>query len=164
MRTVRMRFQPHQSRVVGTRGFSGAIMSHGRHEALVQLRLAAATDSQRYRLEQAVIDVFMQDNDRPGVLLVPVTGCPELGDVRTSWDLDGDEWEDEAAFESHWQSIMTLTGSIPALTVRGGVYTIEQLLLGIHHDMGITPAGDFPAGTEIVQINQDGSFAPAQGA
>lgn len=138
----------------------------GAHFTTVQLRLVATTPRQRAELEQRVLDIFLSADDptsglpRPGVVVVHVTGCPYLADWLAAFELEGDEWDDEKAFDRQLASIITCNAIIPALTTKCGEYTIHQLRLGIINDLEAAVSPALAPPVEVVTINQDGSITP----
>jgi len=138
-------------------------MNVGRHEATIQLRLAAATLAERYALEEKLVDLFLRSPMRPGVLLTTVTAAAEYGDFLAAWEFDEDEWNDEKAFDSQFWAVATLTGVIPALVTRVGTYELKELRLGLTGDFKTAyTAASFdtsPATVEVVRINQDGTLS-----
>lgn len=137
------------------------VVDVGRHEATVQLRLAAKTSYERSVLEQKIIDLFLSEPLHPGILQTVVVTCEALGNFLAAWEFDEDEWEDAGAFDGHFYSVMAVTGILPALVTRESSHTIEQLQLGLTEDFG-TEYGPTTFNTsvdvEVVQVNSDGSM------
>ena len=160
---IRWKYTPFQADEVHEPAADRVVMNVGYHQSIVQVRLGAKTQHERYALEQQVIDVFLSTPMRPGVLLTEVTSCPELGDFTASWELDNDEWEDAKAFDSQFYSIIVLDATIPALVTRTGAWTIEQIQLGITDMLSAVDADNFNTDppVEVVQIHADGSISPA---
>lgn len=134
----------------------------GRFETILQMRLSVATLNQRQEIEQDILDFFLMQEDRPGILVTTVSTIPELGDFVTSWELETDEWRDEKAFDNQSDTIIELTGTIPALVSRGGVYRMDEVLLGITHDFETSfTEATFNSSAAIeprVQVNEDGTI------
>lgn len=137
----------------------------GRHEATIQLRLVAATPGERMTIEQKLIDLFLSQEGRPGILVTTISAVttPEIRDWFCSWELEGDEWRSEKAFTNQLWSVCEITATLPALVTRAGVYTIDDLRLGITADFATTfnsATFDTSEGIERVQVNQDGTYSP----
>lgn len=133
----------------------------GEWQATVQLALQTATLDERYQLEQKLTDLFLSTEGHAGVLLTVVTNCPELGDFLASWEFDDVEWEDEMVFSARTGATIVCTALVPALITRGGVYTIEDLRLGIG-DLGSDADADTFVSTEtveVVSVDENGDFA-----
>lgn len=157
----RFRLESCDEDIHSTPTMAKAVVVVGAWQTTVQLRLAHATEYQRYELEERLTDLFFQTEGRRGILLTEVTACPQLGDILASWDLQDEEWQEEFAFSSQEWAMLTLQGTIPALATRDGVYTIDELRLGITTDFNIpaTSAG-FDTIPGIVRINEDGTITP----
>jgi hypothetical protein len=136
------------------------LLNVGRHEGLIQLRLGAQTARLRAELEEKILAVFLGREGSPGVLVTPI---PKCHNATVAWELDGDEWENEKAFDKKWYSIMTVMAQLPALVTRGSVYSIEELRLTLTEDLS-TPIESVPAEEqETVQISEDGTIVAAVG-
>ncbi len=157
---VRFRYFPDQASEYRDPGPGRACMNVGRHEGTVQLRLGAQTHIRRSALEDAILDVFLEREGAPGVL---VTAIPNVLDATVAWELDTDEWENERAFDKKWYSILTVMAQLPALVTRGSAHTMEEIRLTLTEDL-TTPIEQLPAGDqETVLIGADGSITPAAG-
>lgn len=156
---VRYFYQPEQAKEWRCPTHSDLVIEVGKHEARVVLRLGAATHRERVIIEQKVLDVFLSQPLRPGVIVNQVADC---FDAVVAWELEDEEWEDERAFDQKWYSDINVLGQIPALVCRPGSYTIEQLQLGVTDDFGTVfnqNTFNTSADVEVVEINQDGSIA-----
>lgn len=138
----------------------------GHHEGMIQLRVLASTVGERDELASRVVDAFLgfEDEDgniHPGTIITRVTECG-LVPWTACFDLDRDEWINLRAFESKYEALIEVEGSIPALVTKAGVYKIETLLVGLTHDFTTVFSADTMAApaVEVVQINEDGSFEP----
>ena len=152
---VRFTLYPNQEFVHDGTLPTQAVLNVGRFEGLVQLRLGATSTRMRAELESKVTNCFFLQEGRPGVIVLPVPECP---DAIVAWELDADEWSNEAAFTKQWYSIMTVTVQIPALVTRDGVYTIEDLQLILTDDL-TTAASSLPdSKKETVQVLEDGTI------
>lgn len=150
---IRFTYYPDQAAEHVELGATRMLMNVGRHEGTVQLRLGAATHLQRMELEQKVLDVFLGQVGRPGIIVIPV---PECHDAIVAWELDDDEWVNELAFANKWFSIMTVRVQIPALVVRESVYELSDLRVSLTEDLE-TDVADIPASeVDTVSIDEDG--------
>ena len=158
---VRWRYNPHQAQDVRDAAPDRIVSNVGYHNATIQLRINAKNSYERADLEQKVLDLFLSNELRPGILLTNIVSCPDLADFVAAWEFDEDEWEDGGAFSNQFESVLAINGVIPALVTYGSVHTIEQLLLGITHDMSTVFTAvtfDTSADVEVVEINQDGTI------
>lgn len=132
----------------------------GQHSCACVLSIVTATIGERMAIEQKVLDLFigsrhpLTDLPMPGVITVPVTACPQLSRFLASFELESDEWSDVLAADRRYESRITCTTIIPALTVQTPVYTIEELRLALAQ---IPPPANPPA-AEVVTINEDGTI------
>jgi hypothetical protein len=163
----RLTYEPHQALEVAKLPGARAIYNVGSHDGPVSLRLVATSVGERWTLEQKVLDVFLSQLDeegfgRPGVLVVPVSGCSNLSRQVATFELDEDEWNDARAFDRRYESVITLRASLPALATRCGVYTIHDLRLGLTADMAtaFTPSTMVPPAVEVVRVEEDGTMTP----
>jgi hypothetical protein len=131
----------------------------GHWDVTVQLRLAHATKGQRDELSEEITQCFDQRPGAPGVLVSRVVACPDVGPFYASWDLDNADWDDEMAFSSQYWSTCTLTGWIPALVTRQGVYNLDHLYLGLTNDFSVpATSSGFESLPGIVEIAADGTI------
>jgi hypothetical protein len=158
-------FQREQARVVARLPGDVAVFEVGNHEAPCAVSIVAGTPGQRASLEAKVIDLFLRTVHpatgaaMPGVIVLSITACPELSRWTCSFDLESDAWNESAALDRRYESRITVTATIPALTVRRPVYSIAELVLGVAEITEHRPAPP----TELVTINADGTlqaFAP----
>lgn len=160
-------FVPEQADDSVTLPGNVVVWNVGQHECPCVLSVLATSKAQRWELEAKLLDLFLSsrhpltDIPRPGILVLPVTACPQLSQWLASFELESDEWNDTLAQDHRYESRIVLTAIIPALTVQTPVYTIEQLILGITEDMTttFTPATAIPPAVELVSINEDGSIS-----
>jgi len=150
-------YEPNQAREVDSPAPDRVIMEVGAHTARVQFRLGAADIYTRIALEQKIIDLFLSTPLHPGILLTDVAACPL--EFRASWELQEDEWRNEAAFDKAYYSITQVNGIIPALVTRLGAWTIDQLQIGLTEEFGASPFG--PPSVEVVIVAEDGTISPA---
>jgi len=159
---VRFRYIPDQEEIVFEPDNQHIVLNVGRHEGTIQFRIAATNLQKRYELEQALLDVFLGWEGHPGVLSTQVTACPSLGNFLASWELEDDEWDNAKTFDNRYESVLVITGIIPALVTRGGVPTVQQLQFGLTADFEktFTPTTFTAAnGVELVQITESGTIA-----
>lgn len=101
------------------------LMDVGYHKCTVQLRVTAPTPEERYRLSQALVDLFMATPLHPGTIMVPATGkCGER--YIATFDYSGDDWNDEFAFDRKYAVINTCEAQVPIVATREG-YTISEI-------------------------------------
>lgn len=154
---IRFKYYPMQEHEYLGVSASKAIFDVGRHEGTVQLRLGANTPDERWELEQKMIDLFLEPEHRPGVLVTTIEDCY---DAVVVWELDDDEWRNEAVFTKEFFSLLTVRVQIPALVLRDSVYTIEDLRLSLTEDLH-TAYSELPAASiETVQVDEDGNITP----
>lgn len=158
----RWTYFPDQAEEVFEPSPDAVVMNVGRHEADIEIRIGAATHHKRMELEQKIIDLFLSTPCHPGVLFATITRCEALGPWLAAWELDADEWRDERAYDQEFYSHVTVKGIIPALVTHRGVYTIEQLQLGLDVTAtpDSTPAPAFGPPVEVVQVNENGTITP----
>ena len=157
----RFQYEARQEGVVTRSSPTAIVVNVGSWNTTVQLRLACATPAQRYDLEDRLASLFWREENRPAVLLTTVTACPQLGDILAAWDIGDTDWNDEMAFSSQFWSVLSLDATIPALVTREGVYSIDELRLGITDDFS-TPetSAAFDLLTTKVRVNEDGTVTP----
>lgn len=156
----KFRYEPDQEQEYFVPNASHVVLNVGRHEGAVQLRLAAASPTELAETQQQILDLFLGTEGHPGVLLTPVTACEALGKVLAAWELEDDEWDFGKAFDNRFESVILLTGLIPALVTRPGVYAIEHLQLGLTGDFATPFTPSTFTGLDVVEVQQDGSFVP----
>lgn len=151
---VSRRYLPDQAEEVHDAGPSTVILDVGNFETLVQMRLEHDTPEERAEVEEKILALFLEREGGPGVLVTPVLSAPQFGTFIASWELEDDEWTDDLAFNNEYESLITLTGHIPALITRRGAYRIRDLQLGLG---GLEAEW---AGAEVVRVNEDGTITP----
>jgi len=156
-----MRYQARQEGVVIRTSASTVVVNVGSWATVVQLRLYCATPASRYDLEEKLTSLFWRGENQPGLLLTTVTACPQLGDILASWDIGETDWDDEAAMSSLHYAVLTLNACIPALVVRTGVYSLDEIRLGVTDDFELPATSEaFDTITTKVSINEDGTVTP----
>lgn len=159
-------YEPDQAGEHTTLPGNVVVWDVGDHNCAMVLSIVAASPAKRWELEAKVLDLFLSSvhpltgHHRPGVIVLPVTACPQLGQWCAAFDLESDEWTDGAAMDRRYESRIVCAASIPALTIEAPVYTINELILGITHDMDttFTLATAIPPAVELVTINEDGTI------
>lgn len=160
-------FAPEQAEEHVTLPGNVVVWDVGEHTCACVLSVIASSKAQRWTLEQKILDLFLSQrhpvSDMPltGVIMLAISACPQLGQWSAAFELDSDEWNDTLAQDRRYESRIVMTATIPALTIQTPVYTLEQLLLGVTHDMTttFTPATAIPPAVELVVINEDGSIS-----
>ena len=160
----RLKYFPDQESeyaTIGDPADGNVVYNVGDRIGPLQLRLVASTIGQRRQLEQQITNLFLSQEMRPGILVVPVTTCPELSDWIAAFEYEDDEWFDASAFDRKLESLIVVTAIIPALVARTGVRVIDRLVLGLTEDMTKPFTADtmVPPDVETVLINQDGTFS-----
>lgn len=156
--------QAIESATIGDPAAGVVVFNVGAHYGPIQLRLVTTTIGERWTLEQKIEDLFLGGPMRPGVVVVPVTTCADLGNWIAAFELDGDQWVDMGAFDRKLESLITVNGVIPALVTRTDAYPINTLVLGViagiapDFNTTITPDTMVPPGVEVVQIHDDGTM------
>jgi hypothetical protein len=159
------KFDPHgeaEFATIGDPADGNVVFNVGAHSAPVQLRIVATTIGERWTLEQKVVDLFLGQELRAGVVIVPVTSCPELSTFIAAFEYDSDQWVDVGAFDRKLESAIVVNGVMPALVARTEVYEIDELVLGLTYDFDTAFTTDtmVPPNVELVLINQDGTIQP----
>lgn len=156
----RLRYEPDQAAEGFEPSADTLVVNVGRFEGPLLLKLGAKTLGERYQLEQELLDLFLGQELRPGVLVTPVLTCPELGEFVAAWMLDDAEWQDELAFDRVFMSQVTVTATIPALVTRHSTFRLTDLRLGLA-DLGVTATpATFGTVADVVRVNDDGTITP----
>lgn len=134
----------------------------GQHTCACTISVVASSPRQRARIEAKIIDLFLsQESDdgflRAGVIVMPITACPELSTWFASFELESDEWSDVQALDRRYESRIVCNGIIPALTIGRPVYTINSLILGVEVQASSTARAS--SVLPLVTINEDGSIS-----
>jgi hypothetical protein len=161
-------FEPEQADEHATLPGNVVVWNVGEHSCAMVLSIVAANKTQRSVIEAKVLDLFLgyrhplTDIPTPGVLVIPVTACHHLDRWIASFELESDEWSNNT-LDRRYESRIVIAAHIPALTVQTPVYTLNELLLGITHDLDstFTPATATPPAVELVTINEDGTITTA---
>ena len=138
------------------------VMNVGRHDVTIQLQLACATQDQRYELEQQIERFFLGTELHPGVVFGAVNACEDdVGEFVASFMLDDSEWQDGKAFQQQSWSYIDVLASIPALVTRAGVYTMNEIQLGLTEVFSPNPTSatfTTDATIERIVVQDDGSI------
>lgn len=159
---TRWKYNPNQAKQIASATYDTVVEEVGWHDVDVELKLRTETPYWRSVLEHRIVDLFLKQELSPGVISMPV---PKCWNANIAWELGGEEWEPERVFDKQWYSTLTINGQIPALVTRGGVYTIDQLKLGLYED----PSSDLDTAVTVdtfdtkvdierYEIEQDGTF------
>lgn len=142
---------------------SSVVLNVGRHVQDLKLRLGANSSYKRAELEQKILNLFLVTEGHPGIIFSQLTSCEELGPFTAAWELEEEDWRNEKAFDRQLYSELSITGILPALVTRRGVYNMNQIQLGLDIGPLVDPASVPPdfASLEVIQINEDGTFSPA---
>jgi hypothetical protein len=160
-------YNPEQAEERATLPGNRQVMRVGEHECACVLSVVATSPAQRWELEDKILNLFLRTRHpltgvhMPGVIVLPITACPELGAWFATYDLESDEWIDTLALDRIYESRIVITATVPALVVDTPVYTIESLILGVTEDLttSFSPSTAIPPAVELVRINSDGSIA-----
>ena len=160
-------FLPEQEDEQRTLPGNRVVYRVGEHACACVISVVTASIAKRWEIEAAVLDLFLRakhpltGHRQPGVIVAPVTACPELGQWIASFELESDAWNESYALDRRYESRITINAHIPALIVDSPIYTINELILGLTQDMQttFTPATAIPPAVELVVINEDGSIS-----
>jgi hypothetical protein len=160
-----LKYEPHQEALhatIGPPSNGNVVFNVGAHHGPIEIRVVATTVGERWTLEQAISNVFLSQELRPGVLVVEVTATTELSNWIAAFEYDSDQWIDSDAFDRKLESLIIINGIIPALVARSAVYQINNLALGLTADFATAFTTDtmVPPRVEVVQINEDGTISP----
>lgn len=145
-------YHPDQARAVHRSSPGEVVYNVGRHEGIVQLRLAGQDPEMRAEVEQLLLDLFTGSKGHPGALITPVTTVPGLGAATCVWELEEEDWDDANGWTAGFWSTLTITAQIPALVTRGGTFTIRTLKLALDVTRGK------PLGGVTVRVDSDGTL------
>lgn len=160
---VRWRYEPNQEQEHVQVNDTTAVVRVGAWRATVQFRLGHKTSIQRAALEDEITSLFLSSEMRPGILLTRVVSAPCLGRFTAAWELDSTEWDDEAAFDQQFYSVMAVDGVLPALATMRGRPTIRNLELGLAFTPVSPTSSTFNTDPriDVVRVNADGTITPA---
>lgn len=160
-------FDPWQEREVDDTQADKLFLEVGEFEGNVEIRVSARSRAQRELVEDAVLNYFLSRPLTPGVQTttlppVPVGGVATTYQATCAFALDDEEWREEMAFSDKRYTFLDVEAWFPALVVRSGVYTIQQLVLAFDADVnevvGASPAPTAPASEEDLLIAADGTY------
>jgi hypothetical protein len=162
----RWRYEPAQALEQRTLPGNAIVWNVGSYTTTMVINIVAASGTQRAQLEAEVLNLFLSSRHpltgmrRAGVLVVPVTSCRELETWLAAFELDSDEWINDAALSHRYESKILVTAIVPALVVERPVYTIETLTMHTETPPDLDLA-NIPTDTEVVTINLDGTISNA---
>ena len=83
-----------------------------------------------------------------------------LDGFSATWHLEDDTWEDARAFDQVYESIINVSGEIPALATRAKAYPGRVLRFALSHEFDADAPAPFVSGGsfEVVSVAQDGTF------
>ncbi|HUS27606.1 MAG TPA: hypothetical protein VMZ53_03835 [Kofleriaceae bacterium] len=159
-------YEPNQAGEHTTLPGNVVVWDVGQHTCAAVLSIVAASPAQRWEIEAKVLDLFLSSvhpltgMHRPGVIVLPVSACPQLGAWFAAFELESDEWSDTLALDRRYESRIVINLVIPALVTEAPIYTINELILGVTEDMTtvFTPATAIPPAVELVSINEAGAI------
>ena len=162
IRIERSKYWPDQEDIHYECSPNSVVLNVGRHIQELRLRLGASSSSQRGAIEQKIINLFLVTDGHPGIIFSQLTACSELGPFTAAWELEDEDWQNEKAFDRQLYSELKITGILPALVTRRGVYNMNQIQLGLDIGPMVDPTSDPPefSTLEVIQINEDGTFSP----
>jgi len=111
----------------------------GSFTGMISIQLYAINPAERELYEQKIIDLFLRTKWAPGTIFVTtptltVDGYPSLYSAEIKARLDGEEWNDEFAFESKRFSFLDIYVDYPALALDNDAPTIESLQVWLSED------------------------------
>lgn len=134
----------------------------GDMSGVVELVLGATSAPERERLGSRVLDAFLQDELRRGVLVVrlrglEVSGYPLAAEVPVAFCLSDDGWRDELVFDRKRYQTLTVSVDFPVLVTRSNVPDISELVLALTGDV---TSEDTPTDYVQVGVEADGDLTP----
>lgn len=112
----------------------------------VELRVYAKSGPKRDDLEEAIRQLFLAGvEDQPGLLRATtpqlvIGGVTTLATTTIACDLDNEDWREEFVFSRKRYSFIRVACEWPALIVRTGIPTIQQLQLQLALSLTATAA------------------------
>lgn len=150
-------FEPLQEYAVFRNTRESVTYCVGHWRGVVQLRITTATLAERYAIEEAVSQVFMQRAGAPGVLVVDVlAGADDV--MACAFEFDGADWVEAFGLDQAYGATIALDAIVPALTCRSPEYAIRQIRLGMSGEMqdSITIEDiDDGSTVEVVDVEQE---------
>jgi hypothetical protein len=136
----------------------------GCYEGEFEVRLAEQHAPTREQLEQDLLDLWIKDVGRPGVLLLDLSSLTIQGQAlagysaRAPYVLDSEEWLDELIFSNERDALLTVDVRVPIL-VKETAYRMETLVLQLSHDVTTEDINQVPVFGQV-QVNADGTVQP----
>lgn len=121
---IRWRYEPEQEALAVRQSSRVALWHAGNWIGTLQLRIATATQAERYTLEEAVTQAFMQRRGAPGVIVSDV-----VEGIAVAFELESSEWDDEKAFDQNYGSTTVVTATVPMIVCRDKSYDLRELRL-----------------------------------
>lgn len=155
----KFKFDPMQEEEIDDTQPDKLLVEVGDFSGSVELRAVARSRKERETIEEAVMNVLLSREGAPGVVVaqtenVTVGGFATAYSAPVTMCLGDEEWRDEMVMDRKRYSFLTLDAYYPALVMRTGVHTIDQLVLAFNEDLN----SDTPE--EEVLIDENGSTAP----
>lgn len=158
-------FDPWQEQEVDDTQSDKLFLQVGEFEGSVEIRVCATSKIVRERLEDVVSNFFLSRPYTPGVQVTTLPSGMTVGGFATTYQancafsLDDEEWREEMAFTDKRFSFLGVDAWFPALVVRTGVHTIEQLVLVMEADVSTdVDAGPNPGAEEGLLVADDGTL------
>jgi len=157
---TRFTYEPQQAEVQRSLSPDAALMQMGWHIADVELVVTAQYPELRYQIEESIVQLFLGDDCHPGVLQATITSCEAWGKIYASFELNGETWIDEFAFEQKYSSTLGITGMIPALVTKRGAYTMRDLRTALVEDFSVAEQDvsftESTSGADVFKISAAG--------
>lgn len=141
------KYEPFQEATVSAPELETWVLNQvGYFQGDVELRLYAQSKAQRNALEESLRQFFLAGTeDQPGLLRATTPqlvlgGVTTLATATISCDWTSEDWREEFVFARKRYSFIRATCEWPALIVRTGIPTIQQLQLQIAFSLDATSA------------------------
>ena len=128
IRPISFKFSPDQEEEWKELSSTRLVLNVGRYDAFFLIEVGAKSPYVRAKLEQACLDVFMQREGSPGLIVCDVADCH---DAIVSFELESSRWQDEAGFSDKWFSTIDVNVAMPVLVERGSVFTMNEIRIGL---------------------------------
>lgn len=130
----------------------------------VEVRVCAKSRAQRENVEDVVLNWFLSPEWTPGTrtVLLPsgvlVGGWATTYQAPCTFELNEEEWREEAVFSDKRFSFVELDATFPALAVRTQTYTIQDLRLVMEADVNLDlSASPIVSAEEALAIDEFGN-------
>jgi hypothetical protein len=153
-------FDPFQEDEVSSPTSDKALVDVGVFKGRVEMRLMVRNEGEQEEYEDALIDLFLSQEGRPGVLVAQtepllLRGVPTLHEAPVAFVLSDAEWNEEMVFDKQRFTYLDLDVVYPALVLREERYDITSLRLAFTEDL----TSEDPT-TEDVTVTEDGGVEP----